>query len=343
MTRLLTCGFEIGSYDEMNGTKGIIVPIVDAAYARTGNYGCALRSSSSYLGHAFDANKSELYFRVAARWSSTGIAENADFLVFRDADSTEHFTIYYNSGTQALDIRRGGVTLSAGANALSALRWYVIEGRVVIDNTTGSVTIKVNGVTHVSYTGDTAGSATESVRSILFGPVATTVIDTYIHLDDIAFNDTEGSYQNSWIGLGGIYLLKPSGEGATQNFTPSAGTVHYSLVDDVPANTTDWVQGDTSGQIELYEVDDTPTYITTVDLVEVIGQAAVVESGSNILRGIMRQGTVNYSGTISTTVVSVADSYAVVKSEPFYVQPSTSTAWGTADVNALQAGWEIPS
>lgn len=341
MARLLTCGFEMGTYDEMNGPKGVINPDISTVYKRTGDYGLVLTRSACYIGHVFDANVTDLYFRTAIQFTGLGVAENANFLKFQDDVGDELFTVYFNSGTQAFDLKRGVTTLTAGGNAISADRWYVMEGHIVI-NASGAITIKLNGVTHVAYTGDT-DTGSSGVRSILYTGSSTVTHADYIAIDDIAFNDTQGSYQNSWIGLGGIYLLKPNAEGATQDFTPSAGTVHYTLVDDVPANITDWVQGDAGGQIELFEVEDTPTYITTVDLVEIVGQAAVVESGSNDLQGIMRQGTVNYSGTVTTTVVSVADSYAVIKSEPWYVQPSTSTAWGTADVNALQAGWEIPA
>lgn len=340
MARLLTCGFEMGTYDEMNGPKGVINPDISTVYKRTGDYGLVLTRSACYIGHAFEANVSDLYFRTAVQFTGLGIGVDANFLALQDDLGDELITLFFNSGTQTLDIKRGGVTLTAGGFAISADRWYVMEGHVVI-NASGSVTVKLNGITHVSYTGDT-DTGNSGVRSILYTGSSTATQADYIAIDDIAYNDTQGSYQNSWIGLGGIYLLKPNGEGFTQDFTPSAGTVHYTLVDDVPANITDWVQADTGGQVELFDLDDTPTYITTVDLVEVVGQAAVVESGSNTVQGIMRQGTVDYSGTVTTTVVSVADSYVVIKSEPFYVQPSTSTAWGTADVNDLQAGWEIP-
>lgn len=345
MARLLTCGFEMGTYDELNGTKGdpLLPPVVSGTYARTGNYGLVIRSMYTLIGHAFDANVSELYGRAAIYFDSEGITYDTDVLVFRDEDATELITIRYYSGRQALDITRGGVALATGSFALAAGRWYVMEFHVVINNSSGSVVVKINGVTHTSFTGDTAGSAVESVRSIVFGPPSAGAnIGNFYCLDDIAINDTSGSYQNSWIGLGGIYFLKPNGEGATQDFTPSAGTVHYSLVDDVPANITDWVQGDTSAQLELFTVDDTPNYITTVDLVEVVCQAAVVESGSNDLRSVVRQGTVNYSGTPVTTVASITDSYVIVKGTPLYVQPNSSGAWGIAAVDSMEVGWEIP-
>lgn len=342
MTRLLTCGFEMGTYEEMNGPKGLVPPVVSASYKRTGDYGLVLRSVFCYIGHAFDANKTELYFRTAVMFTGFGVAEDANFLRFKDDLGDELITLFFNSGTQAIDIKVGATTLAAGGYAIAANRWYVMEGHIVIDASTGVVAVKMDNVTHVGYNGDTLGAGNSGVRSIIYTGSSTVTINDYIAIDDVAWNDVDGSYQNSWIGLGGVFFLAANGEGTTQEFTPSAGTVHYAMVDDIPANTTDWVQGDTSGQLEQFTVEDTPTYITTVDLVEVVCQAAIVESGSNDLRSVVRQGTVDYSGTPITTVVSITDSYVIVKGSALYVQPDASGAWSTAAVDAMEAGWEIP-
>lgn len=56
--------------------------------------------------------------------------------------------------------------------------------------------------------------------------------------DDIAINDSAGSFQNTAPGKGSIYLLAPNSEVST-SFTPLSGTDNHLMVDDVPGAADD--------------------------------------------------------------------------------------------------------
>lgn len=56
--------------------------------------------------------------------------------------------------------------------------------------------------------------------------------------DDIAINDSAGSFQNTAPGKGNIYLLAPNSEVST-SFTPLSGTDNSLMVDDVPGAADD--------------------------------------------------------------------------------------------------------
>lgn len=352
MTRLLTAGFETGSIQELNGVA-YIVTAPSTAEARTGSYalpllGSMLPGATAYVTHAFDANHVELFFRIAWKLDATGIA-GYPVIAFRDSAGDYLLVLQFNGASQVFQLLLGnpvwditpGTLIATGSVAIRAGLWYVLEGHVVIDDETGEFTLKVNAVTDISFSGDTQGTALDSVRSWqAIGPVG----GGYLYVDDIAFNDETGSFENSYPGLGGVFFLKTNGDGATTEFTPSAGSDHYALVDDVPANTTDWVQGANAGDLELFNIEDMPDYVTAINVVQPIFQAAVAVSGSNELRDVVREGTTNYSGSTTQTVISIAPAYVLYRGETYYEQPDgVSGAFDEAALDALQVGFEIPA
>lgn len=361
MVRQLTTGFETGEANEHDGAIYETFATVDSSYKRSGTYswrmaGDGAPTTTPYFTENISGTVSELFLRYAYRYSPGEITgtttPNYTWALF-GSDGVCHIACGPDSITFSPVVSRGGAgrmgatgaTPIATANySLKADRWYVIEAQVKVDNSAGTVVVKVNNSTVLSYTGDTAAGATTAIAVVHFGcynPAAGYGVD-YAWLDDIAVNDTTGSYQTTWPGLGGVYLLRPDGDGATTTWDCSTGTVHYTLVDDVPANTTDWVQAVSSGEIDLYDLEAAPTYVNTINLVEVLYQAAVTESGYNTIMDVVRQGTVNYTDGTSTIVNLAADGYEMYKGTAYYVQPNGSGVWGTTEVNALQAGVEIP-
>ncbi len=346
MARLLTAGFETGSQQEMNGATGVLTS-ASATTARTGSYslkvhGGPIVGATGYQSHVFDANVAELYFRFALHLDANGIAGYPE-LRFLDENGDTQLTLYFNGATQTFKLYRGsqatGVLLASGTLVIRAATWYVLQGHLKIDNAAGEFELKINNVTDFAVSSaDTQATAVASVRTLyFFGPVGPSSAEMYI--DDVAVNDTAGSFQNTWIGLGGVYLLKPASEGATQDWTPSAGTIHWSLVDEVPAGTADWVQcGTAGGETELFGIETPPSYVASIDCVNVIYQVAVVESGSQALQDVVRQGTVDYPGGGTVTVVTVAPTYMLYQGTTLYEQPNGSGAWGTTEVAAIQIG-----
>jgi hypothetical protein len=163
----------------------------------------------------------------------------------------------------------------------------------------------------------------------------------YIYLDDIAINNTEGDYENSWPGLGGVFWLYPDADGDQIDWTPSAGTVNYAMVDERPPdNATTFNQALDSGSIDLYEVSDCPEYIAEVNLVQVAYRAALVTSGYNELTDLVNTGGTVYSGT-AYTIGPITPSFTYYLGTPHYLNPQTGTIWGTVEVNAMQVGVEI--
>jgi len=310
--------------------------------------GGSLLGATTYQGHVFDATVTEFFFRIAWELDASGIA-GYPYVQFVDENGSPQLTLRFNGPTQSFRLYRGGidyntpgnnVLLASGNIVLRAGILYLLEGTAIIDDASGTFLLKINAVTDISYSGDTKATATAGVRSLMFlGPWG----GGNLYIDDIAFNDTSGSFENSYPGLGGIFFLKANGAGATQEWTPSALLAHHTLVDDVPANTTDWVQGENAGDLELFDIEDTPDYVTAINVVQPAFQAAVAVSGSNEIRDVVSDGT-EYSGDTTHTVISIAPSYVLYLGKTYYEQPDgVSGAFDATALDALQMGFEIPA
>lgn len=347
MARLFTTGFETGT-TEWNGaaSTGVLAPTFVSTIKRTGAYSCRLGWSSmspSTFRQVFDANETELFGRFSLYVSSGASIGNFRLIDFRDEYNNRQMAIRYVAGTQTLDIEDGLGTIVALGNVLvPADTWIVVEFHLVIAES-GSLIVKINGTTSASFSGDTDYNDTQYVRSIYFGPRPMESIGIsvyYVYLDDIAINNTDGSYETSWIGLGGSFWLKPNADGYQNDWTPSTGSDNYALVDEVPPNTTDYVQTLDAADLDLYELEDCPQYIDRILLVQPMHRAAVVTSGSNDLRDVIRVDGTNYEG-VTQTVVPVIPSFTLYKGETHYINPDTSAEWQVAEVDALEAGFEI--
>lgn len=341
MARLLTAGWETGSLSELNGARNGITS-ASTAQKRTGTYSLYVQAGS-YQAHVLDANEPEVFFRFALRIGTNPLS-SPDILKLYDDGYNLHVQLTFDYATQTLNWRdAGGAVLGYGHVPLALGVWYIIELRVLISNTAGVLVCKVNAVTDAVYNGDTCATDGEHVRQLRFqAPGGGSAAAFWI--DDLAVNNTAGAAENSYPGLGGVFFLVANGDGATTDFAPSTGTDHYACVDDIPANSTDYVEGADPGDIELFNVQDTPEYVTVINLVQPIFQAAIAASGANELRDVVRADGVNYAGDTIYTVVSITPDYVLYRGKVYYEHPDGVTgALTTAHLDALQMGVEIPT
>jgi hypothetical protein len=337
MARLATVGFETGGV-ETNGAYTQTIPAIGPDYARTGNYGMSI-ASAGFWSFNFGQNLTELYGRIAIRIAAAGLVnDNSSFITFRNSVGATIGYLMYDGDLQQFKFSLNGTDILAMGNiGMQGNRWYVLEFYFKV-NASGQFVLKIDGVTDFSYSGNTGAT---NIRTFwLMGPAS---VNAW-WMDDIALNDATGSFENSYPGLGGIFFLKPNGDGAQSDFTPSEGSDHYALVDDVPANTTDYLQGLNGGEQELFDIEDTPEYVTTINVVQPIFQAAVSVSGSNVLRDIVYDGVSIYPGDASQPVVSIEPDYVFYWGKVYYEQPDgVSGAFDPTALDALQVGFEIPT
>lgn len=249
--------------------------------------------------------------------------------------------------------------VGSDSSALSTATWYRIE--IKCDSTTLATTaVEANAYA------DTPGASsfwnpsgtidiTTNPNSVRCGTDGSDATFDFI-VDDLAVNDTTGSIQNSWPGEGEIIHLYPNSNGDNSGWTGSDGdsTDNYLLVDEFPPDdATTYVQSNTSGQIDDYNIDAAPSEIASDAIINVVmvGCRAAVENATGadpdfVLRiKASSSGTVEESANLDVNTVTwlspvpgpqtPPDTYRLV----LYDLPGSSTSlWTKADLDTAQIG-----
>ena len=103
-----------------------------------------------------------------------------------------------------------------------------------------------------------------------------------------------------------------------------------------PNDDTDYVQSDTVGHQDSYEMGDIPISGGTVQAVQWLARAKLDASGYGDFQRLLRQGGVDYNGAKDLHPdVSYKYFQEILEKAP------DDTEWTEAKVNALEAGMEV--
>lgn len=320
MARLFTDGAEhgqvLGFWDQVNTMGGS--PSISSLYMRSGNYsyqidGWAVKNFTSV---------SELYYRCAVmRAFNSGQIHS-----FMDGD-TNVVQIMIDSDDK-VKIYNGNTLVATGNTVLYKNRWYVVEVHIVT-GASGLVEVRLDGVMEVSYSGNINAS---TVVNKLY--VTRSIDRTF--LDDIALNDVSGSSDNTWCGDGHVIALLPNGNGDTNQWSASSG-LNYQCVDEgfFGNGDTDYVSTSTSGQVDLYNIQD-PSLPSGAVIKRVWATCVAkktVSENATITVGL-KTGATEYWGSAQ----QLETDYKAFSGQVYSQNPNTLSAWTISDLTNLQIG-----
>lgn len=256
---------------------------------------------------------------------------NADMLQFREG-TTVHVRISQNTSGQLI-IKIGTTTVATSTFALTVDLYAYLEVKVVVADSGGSVTVKVDGTTVVSYSGDTRNGGTSGVvDNLVLSRSASSML-----LDDAYLLNTAGAAPyNDFLGDIAVRTLVPVGNGSSSDFVGSDGntTDNYLLVDETPPSMTDYVGTAATGKADFYAMTDIPTTdlplatrVSIYGLKSDAGTPPILKPSTKGDGGTIRDEA---AVTLNTAVLPFAG--AVQTTDP---DGDTLTA---ANVNAMQAG-----
>jgi len=210
--------------------------------------------------------------------------------------------------------------------------FYNFEISATIHATTGTATVRMNGVNVITFTGNTkAGGTLDTIDG--FGIGANGGMTCVV--DDLYICDSTGpAPNNTFLGDVRVQTIVPNGAGSSTQFTPSSGA-NYTTVDELPYSASDHVQGDTSGLRDTYTLSDLPS-VGAIYGVQNNVVAKKTDASSISLRPAIKSGASVYYGSpvsLGTADVTLKDLRAV--------DPNTSAPWTLPDVNSLEAGFEV--
>lgn len=269
----------------------------------------------------------------------------ASYEVIRLADGgTTQLTIAVNNAHKLVAIRgdaNGGTTLGTGTTVLAANVYVYVEVKATINDTTGTVAVKLNGsVTEINLSSqDTKVSSNASAdRIVFFGDSFGGVVTTN-YLDDVYMCDGTGSSpSNDFLGDCRVQALFPSGNGNSSQLINSNGnsTNNYSYVDETtPNGDTDYVESSTVSDKDTYAFGDLTPTAGTVYGVQPLLYAKKTDAGSRSIVSVAR---------LSSTEVD-SSNQALASSYRYYMDIRETKpgggSWSISDVNSAEFGVKI--
>lgn len=279
-----------------------------------------------------------------AYWMDSFANNTAPISVFGDAGVTQHLTLTIES-TGVINLRRGNQsgTIIATATPLwpGTGQWRSIQFQATISDTVGTCKVRLDDVEVINFTGDTKNGGTNStidkVQLLISGGLSNA--DDFWVCDGVDATATQGVPNNDFLGDLSVAPLRPSGNGTYSQLLGSDGnsTDNYLLVDEVGPNTTDYVGSATTGQHDLYVMQDLPTATSAVIAVQPVLVAQKSDAGTANLKPMIKENSVE---TLDTAV-ALSTSWATMAGAIRCKKPSAGTAWTAADVNGMEAGMEV--
>jgi hypothetical protein len=254
--------------------------------------------------------------------------------------------LYYFADSGLLAMRRNQ-TVSLAVLGLSPVIlqegvWNYIEVKFKPHDTAGLMEVRINGALLMSFAGNTQWAADPLVDSINlyqgfspYGGYTNYVADMY------CLDTTGPAPLNDYLGDCRVDCLLPNGDTSTAEFTPSAGTAHFSLVNETPPDDDgSTVSSATAGARDLYQLSNMvlDPHVTPI---HIFGVSTSVRSrkdnvGTRTLRPIIKSGSTQANGAAFAPGLNYGSTSSV-----FPTDPDTGAEWTKAGIDALQTGVEI--
>jgi hypothetical protein len=320
MTILFGTGFEDGG---LRGTTGSGAAVNGSA-AHTGSYGLSVANNvATRYPLPSITNGTEGYLSV---WMKC-YAGNGSRLALDDGTNGWGVDFRFNPSTQIGYLYTNN-TLRDTGGTMDFTAWHLYEFYFKAHDTTGFCTIKVDGTEYVSATGvDTIHLGTDNHGLYLFNGA---LGGAYQYVDDV-----------TW-GTGGYFgdvrydILMPNADTADEDWTPSTGADSYALVDEKPASDSDYLSSYTAADRTILGFADgswtDKTIVVAIPSVRIWKEAGT----SQTCKLITKSGA-------TTDVESTGQALGTTAGYIFRVDevdPNTSSAWTTTNLDAAQFGFE---
>jgi hypothetical protein len=238
----------------------------------------------------------------------------------------------------------GSPLATSATNVLPAAAWSYVEVKTTINNSTGSVVVRVNGVQVVNVTGvdtqEEPSLATADMVRLGQASIGLTAVGNA--WDDVYICNTTGTVNNDFLGELTVDHLRPGADDTAQWLgSDGNSTNNYDLVDEAgTAVTTDYVASSTVGQRDLYTpVASTKAATSPVLGVVVCAVAMKTDAGTRTVKLDVKEGS---GGTVRQgTEQGLPTTFGELRQ--VFERKGDGSQFTVADVNALRMGIEVAS
>jgi hypothetical protein len=235
--------------------------------------------------------------------------------------------------------QNGTLTLRFGNNAGSVLatsntvivnnNYHFIDIETLVHPVSGTFNVYVDKVLALSYTGNTRAAANAAWDTVMYGNLSGSVNQAGItvdYTDSYILDGTGSSPYNVRLNDVAVDAYYPIADGDYAQFTNSVAGSHYTLVDDNPVNTTDYLHGGTINYRDsfVYTIPSGGTILAANMALYAKKDAA----GTRGIKEFVRAGGTNYD---NANEIQLSSSYRFFNNIRT-VNPSTSAAWAAGNV-----------
>jgi hypothetical protein len=340
MAFLFMDGFDHHSSDPVAvakwGSNVSGLPLVNGTTrARTGTGGLQSNGSNNHCVSKAYSTSGGCIVGFAAYWTNWGA--NFNLVEVREATIT-HMAVFIQASGIA-QIKRGATVIATGTTVIPLNGWVYIEFKTVIDSVAGSYELRIDGIPEAALTAsgvNTRNGGTGIWDRVFLGGQGTGAFDDFYLLD------TSGpAPRNNFLGSIKVETLYPQTDavavGSNAGLTPSTGTDHGALVDEVPPNTTDYNSSPTVGLKDTYNY-PSMTLSGTVLGIQTNLYVAKSDAAARAVCHVIRTAGVDNDGP------NIAPTTTFLYSSQMWAQnPNAGSPieWTTGDIVTLQAGMKV--
>lgn len=326
---------------------------------RSARIQCATAGTFLARQNLYAVNQTTTGYARAYIYIATSPGANTSIMHMQNVSNTAVCQIQLNTDNSLAVLKADGTQLGSDSSALPSNTWVRVELKNDASSSPGTLEARYavcdgSGVDPGNGAETTFASGNNSSQGS-WGKfaIAWTVSTTGdIYFDDVAFNDSGGSYQNSWPGSGHIVIGRPNAAGDSNMFLDNAGaagtTNNYTLVDEVPVNTSDYVKSTTLNDIDMYNVGDFG--LSSSDTINVVEH--VYRYGNNTADAtaqITPQLIKTSGGTVTTGPANIPNATGFTSSNTLgtankdfktYLDPD-GAAWTNSTIDSMQVGYKM--
>jgi hypothetical protein len=284
-------------------------------------------------------NSTTIYANMAAKPNAVivpgSLSPMAGFQLLDGANNQLAIAILFNGTVVVTAGAINGAALATSPQIfLNNTVWHHLQFKIVIDNTVGSVEMRVDGNPTNNWTATGLNTRNGSTNNFvnIFNFTSLTGANGVFFDDFYLFND-QGVSPNTWQGDVRSLQLMPNSD-QTITWTPKSAGTNFSQVNELIANgDTSYVFTNTPGNQDYYGCQTLTVVPFNIIAVQTKMYSRMDDTGPHsICFNIKSSSTV-----LSSPTTAMASNYTWIQMVNT-VDPNTSIAWTIPGVNALQIG-----
>jgi hypothetical protein len=156
-------------------------------------------------------------------------------------------------------------------------------------------------------------------------------------IDDFAIIACSGAAPNDWVGDIRCVTLFPDADTAQKDFSRSAGSDNYALVDETDQDDdTTYVYSSTVGHIDRYTLQNLSPAPPSIITLQARQRVKKYDAGARSSAIVIKSGAT----TVTTGSLALPSSY-IWQNYVMATDPNTAAAWTSANVDALELGPKV--